>query len=138
MADELKNIKDGLQTALQTITGLRVFDQSVESVNEFPAAVILNDPIDYEVQLGGDTFSGELRVLLLVAQADALGAWEALDSYLAPLGTSSIKAAIKADPTLGGKVDWAKLRRAENIRMREMWGGVYVGADFLVQYLKQA
>lgn len=137
MADELKNLKDGLTTRLQTIAGLQVLDQSTQQVNQFPAAVILTDPLDYEEVMGGaNNLRGVFRVTLFVNSADAVGAWEALDEFLAPVGTSSIAAAVRADRTLGGNADWADLKRAENIRRRELPGGDYVGADFLVHWYR--
>lgn len=113
-----------------------MLDQSIEAINEFPAAIILTDPIDYTVGLGGNTFRGTLRVVLLVQHANSIEAWQDLDNYLNPIGSLSIRAAIQADRTLGGNVDDAWCDRVERIQHRDMFGGHYAGADFLVRYVR--
>ncbi len=67
MADEIKDAKDGLLTRLSSITGLKVLDYPADSVNEFPVAVVLFESRDAIETLGGSSFSGRIKVILLVS-----------------------------------------------------------------------
>ncbi len=136
MADELKNTKDGLATLLSTISGLRVLDYPADSMNEFPAAVVLIESRDAMETLGGSTFSGKIKVVALVSSANTREAYDTLDGLMDPLGTGSIEAAVDADPTWGANVDDGRLVSIDNIGQRKLWGGVYVGADFHLRFTK--
>lgn len=140
MADELKNAKDGLKTRLETMTGVRVINQPAETVSQFPVAIVLTEDIDYRQAFSGNTFRGIWRVIVLISKGDWLQGFAELDNYLNPVDPGggdprSIKVAIETDRTLGGKVDWALVMRAENIGTRDLWGSIYIGADFLIEYL---
>ena len=140
MADELKDLKDGLKTRLETISGLRVYDQPPSSPNEFPCAVIVTGDVDYQLAFAGNTFGVELLVHILLAQAaQPLKAWEDLDNYLNPVGTKSIRATVEGDQTLGGAADWAKVVSAAPPQFRggaDWWGGTYHHAIFTVECVK--
>lgn len=70
MADEIKDAKDGLGTLLSTISGLRVLDYPSDSISEFPAVVALFESRDTVETLGGSSFTGKIKVILLVASAN--------------------------------------------------------------------
>ena len=136
MADEIKDAKDGLGALLDSISGLRVLDYPSDSINEFPAAVVLFESRDATQTLGGSTFVGRVRVVLLVSSADTLQAYDTLDSYMDPVGAGSIEAVVDADNTWGGKVDDGRLVSIDNVGLRKQWGGHYVGADFHFRFVK--
>ncbi len=136
MADELRNAKDGLSTLLSTISGLKVLDFPADAINEFPAAVVLIESRDALKTLGGGTFSGKIKVVTIVSSANTQEAYDTLDRLMDPLGTTSIEAAVDADPTWGGNVDDGRLASIDNIGQRKLWGGVYVGADFHLRFTK--
>jgi len=136
VADELKDIKNGLAARLRTITGLRVFVQPEDDPKDFPSAHIFTDDLDYEKAMAGNTFECELRVTVLITKGKVKTAWEDLDNYLNPVGAKSIKAAVEADRTLDGKADHSYVRRAEGIQRSEIWEGHFVGADFLIRVIK--
>jgi hypothetical protein len=136
MADEIKNAKDGLSALLAGISGLKVLDYPVDSVSQFPAAVVLFESRDALETLGGSTFEGRLKVVLLVSSASTKQAYDTLDSFMDPLGASSIEAATDADSTWGGSVDAGRLTSIDNIGQRKLWGGNYVGADFHFRFVK--
>ena len=139
MADEIKDAKDGLKTLLETITGLRVYDHAPDSINEFPAAVIMftGRTARDGMTLGGSSFTGRITVTLLVSKGDSLEAQDELDKYMAPLGSFSIEAAVDADNTWGSKVDDGRLVEVQNVGNREILEGWYVGADFMFEFIKQ-
>jgi hypothetical protein len=99
MADEVRDAKDGLSSLLSGISGLRILDYPAGSVNEFPAAVVLFESRDATQALGGSSFAGRLKVVLLVSSADTNQVYDTLDTYMDPLGTTSIEAAVDGDNT---------------------------------------
>lgn len=94
-------VRAGLATALDTITGLRCFDNVPDSLAP-PAAVV--EPVevnfDYAMQRGLDNYKA--FVLVIVGRMSERSASDRLDAYLAPSGAGSVKAALEADKTLGG------------------------------------
>ena len=136
MADEIKNAKDGLVSLLEGISGLRVLDFPADAINQFPSAVVLLESRDAMETLGGSSFTGKLKVIVLVSSAHTQEAYDALDAFMDPLGASSVEAAVDADNTWGGNVDDGRLASIDNIGLRKLWGGNYVGADFHFGFVK--
>ena len=135
--------KDGLVIRLRTISGLHVFGDPPQSVNEFPAAVVLTSDLEVEsaamgntIHFGSNTLQHQLRVLLLLDHpgSDSEG-WDELDSYVSPTGGKSIQAAIEGDLTLGGKVDDAEVLAVRSIGPQQFQGASYYSAEFLVNYM---
>ncbi len=136
MANEIKNAKDGLSTLLSSVSGLKVIDFPAESVNEFPVATVLLQSRDPVQTLGGSTFEGLIKVVLLASSANTQQAYDTLDGFMDPLGSSSLEAAVDADNTWGGNVDDGRLVSVENVGWRKLWGAYYVGADFMFEFVK--
>ena len=137
MADEIKQAKDGLGSRLSTISGLKVLDFPPDSVSEFPVAVVLFESRDATQTLGGSSFEGKVKVVLLVSSADTQQAYDTLDQFMDPLGASSTEAAVDGDNTWGGNVDDGRLAFIDNVGRRKLWGGLYVDADFHFRFVKQ-
>ena len=136
MANEIRDAKDGLAALLANISGLKVLDYPAESVNEFPVAAVLFESRDASETLGGSSFTGRIKVVLLVSSANTQQAYDTLDQLMDPLGTSSVEAAVDADNTWGGKVDDGRLVSVNSVGQRKLWGGYYVGADFHFRFAK--
>ncbi len=136
MANEIKDAKDGLVSLLSTISRLKVLDYPAGSVNEFPVAVVLFESRDNVQALGGSSFSGKIKVVLLVSSANTQQAYDTLDQFMDPLGSNSIEAAVDADNTWNAKVDDGRLVSVDNVGHRKLWGGFYVGADFHFEFIK--
>lgn len=132
------DIVAGLVTVLEAnITGLKAYDYPVDSVSQFPAAIILQDPLDMEVALGGNAFTTTFRVVFLLSGGDDAIGFRALWDHIDPVEASkSVNKAVDADRTLNGKADDASVTRIENIGRRELWGGFYFGFDALVDVVK--
>lgn len=98
----LAQVRDGLATRLETISGLRVVAYVPDDVPGYPAAVIFPPTnTDYSDDLGTGSFTVELIVMLFVpATVDR----QQLDLYdlLDRTGSSSVYAVVEADRTLGG------------------------------------
>ena len=100
-------VRDNLKTALQTITGLRVFDYVPDSTNiptnnAFAIVGQLNMNYDYTLNRGFD--SASCQIIVVVGRMSERNGQERLDGLLASSGSTSIKAAVEVDKTLGGAV----------------------------------
>lgn len=114
----LKAIRDGLQTQLQTIAGLHVYDVADSGELVSPAAVILPAPFDFDAA-AGDTTDWTLHVHLF-AQAAVLGAaQDQMDDLVDPSGATSVRAAVDADVTLGGNADSTRVVRMLSYRLED-------------------
>ena len=99
MANEIKDAKDGLWALLSNISGLRVLGHPADSINEYPVPVVLFESRDAIETLGCSSFTGMIKVVVLVSLADTKEAYDTLDAFMDPLGTSSVEAVLDADNT---------------------------------------
>ena len=134
----MEEVMGGLASRLQTVPGLRVLTHPPVSVNELPAAVLLFESREPGLTMAGGAFSGSIKVVVLAAAADAAGAFEALSGFMDPEGAGSVEAAVEADSTWGGSVDYGRLVSVGNFGRRKLWGGVYAAADFQFAFTKSA
>ena len=103
MAD-LGDIRGGIATRLATISGLRTLDY-VEGTIQPPVAVIgFPERIEYDESFARGVDRYVVPIRLYVAGTVNRTTNNALESYLAKSGASSVKAAIEGDRTLGGVV----------------------------------
>jgi len=124
-------IREGLAVRLETISGLNVYRKAPGNVI-VPAAVVRRRLIQYDVTLDGadDTTWG---ITLFASYANLEVAHETLDAYLDPAGASSVVAAVHAEPTLGGVVDFARVASAEGERLINYAGIDYLSVEFVVE-----
>lgn len=110
----LTQVRDGLETRLNTITGLRVYDYVPEDVAGYPAAVVFPPTnAEYSNDLDQGSFTVQFVVMLLVpATIDR----NQLDLYalMDRTGASSVFAAIEADRSLGGLAVDARVTNASD------------------------
>ncbi len=100
-------VRDNLKTALQSISGLRVFDYVPDSTNiptnnAFAIVGQLNMNYDFTLNRGFD--SATCQIIVVVGRMSERSGQERLDGLLASSGSTSIKTAIEADKTLSGAV----------------------------------
>ena len=123
MAGELTTIRDGIETRLKTITGLQVYDHEPDATTVTPAASISLAGVTYNETFEGASTAGDrtyrwvitLRLSGLIPEEQ----WQELDSYIAPTGSKSILAAIDADDTLGGAVEYSVMTPGEPIEVTD-------------------
>ncbi len=116
------NVRDGLKTRLQTITGLRVYDLIPDTVSP-PAAVVGQLDFTFDINNARGLDQANCDVLVIVQRLSERVAQDKLDAFLAGSGAGSIKAAIEGDRTLGGTVNTLRVISAE--------GGTYDSAGSL-------
>lgn len=95
-------VRQGLATALDTITGLRSFDYVPDGISP-PAAVV--EPIEvtyHDANVSTGTNFYRAFILVVVGRMSDRSSQDRIDAYLANTGASSIRAALEADRTLGG------------------------------------
>jgi len=116
----VSNVRDGIKTRLQTISGLRVWDVIPDQVTP-PGAVVGQLDFTFDIDNARGVDLANVDVYVIVQRMDARSGQNKLDGYLAGSGSSSIKAAIEGDRTLGGTVNTLRVTRAE--------AGTYVQGD---------
>lgn len=94
-------VRAGLGTALDTITGLRVFDYVPDSLSP-PAAVVEPLEVDYDEAMNRGLDFYRAFILVIVGRMSDRSSQDRLDAYVTGSGASSVKAALETDRTLGG------------------------------------
>lgn len=127
----IHTVRSNLAGTVATIDGLRA-SAFIQPKIVPPMALISPGGGRYD-----DTFAGsmtaEFGVLVLVSRADDRSAQARLDDYITPTGTYSVKAAIDADPTLGGSVGTASVIGWSDPAEFEVGGASYFGVEFTVE-----
>lgn len=104
----MQELKAGLKATLESIPGARAF--AVQPASPPDNALTVLGPVRWSYDT---TFDGLTQyffeVGIYLAPADLGRAQSRLDAYLAPTGTASIRAAIRADETLGGTAHFARV-----------------------------
>jgi len=125
----------GLRTALAaqlaTIRGLRTA-ATVPDNPAPPVAVIVPVNVEYDTSFGRGTDTYTFSVLLIVGRMSERTAQTTLDAYINPTGATSIKAAINADPTLGGACQSARVTNMVNYGSLIVGDTEYLSADFQI------
>jgi len=105
-------VRDGLKTRLQTITGLRAYDLIPDTVVP-PCAVVGQLDFTFDIDNARGLDQAQVDVLVIVQRSSERAGQDKLDAYLAGTGASSIKTAIEGDRTLGGTVNTLRVTGAE-------------------------
>jgi hypothetical protein len=75
---------------------------------EVPALCVMTSQVTYGETFDNGSF-GAFDLWVYVSPNDLVKAQQAIDVYMAPTGALSLKAALDADPSLGGVVDYVKV-----------------------------
>lgn len=103
----LAAIREALAAALRTIDDLQVSAYMLANPTTPSAHVVPGGSagdIEYHQAFGDGVESWPITVQVFVALSSDIGSQINLDEYIASSGARSVKAAIEADPTLGGAV----------------------------------
>ena len=132
----LTSIRAGIKTRLETISGLSAHDY-IPNFFEPPMALVAPpEIIDYDVTMSRGADRYEIPVILYVTQIDAETSQDALDEYLASTGSTSVKAAIEGDGTLGGAAMDTRVISAGDYGGYEIsQGTTYLGVTFTVEVI---
>jgi hypothetical protein len=105
-------VRDGLKARLQTINGLRAYDLIPDTVTP-PAAVVGQLDFTFDIDNARGLDQAQVDVLVIVQRFSERSGQNLLDTYLSGSGSTSIKAAIEGDRTLGGAVNTLRVTGAE-------------------------
>lgn len=127
----LSGIRDGLRTALATISGLRAYDTIPDNPSPpFAVVVPLGITFDEAFARGLDTY--EMSVLVVVGRVSDRIAQDTLDGYCAPSGSGSVKTAIEVDRKLGGACSSLRVTSMRNYQSLTIADATYLAAEFVV------
>jgi hypothetical protein len=128
----VKAIRVALADRLAT-TGLRAFPNAPGAVSPPAVVIIPNRPaVLYGQTMDGETTVNLLAIALLSAANDASGQ-DLLDDYVASSGTKSIAAAVQADPSLAGTVEYTIVTQVATYGVVNYAGQDYMGGSFVIE-----
>lgn len=131
----LQAIGDGLKAALEAVDGLeRVYTWMPDSVA--PPCVVVGFPerVEYQGTFGAVGMTTWLfPITLYASRADALNGQRILAAWLDASGPASVRAALEADPTLGGACDTVLIQPAADFGAYDVAGTPYLGMRERVQ-----
>lgn len=131
----ISSIRAGLKTRLATISGLRCYE-TIPDQFAAPAAIVgMPTQIVFDFTFNRSTDRITYPVRLLVAKATDRSAQERLEQYLDGSGALSVKAAIEADPTLGGAANLTRVLNASGLGVYDMGGVPYLGCEFQIEVI---
>jgi len=125
----ITEIRGGLATRLATISGLRTA-ATVPDDPTPPQAIIFPQDVQYDTAMarGLDTFN--FTILVIVGRIDERSAQNLLDGFCTGTGSSSIKAAVEGDKTLGGVVKDLRVTQMRNYSGMTVGPNTYLSAEF--------
>ena len=129
-------LRSGLFDVLDGISGVHAYSYEPDTPVP-PALVVATYSADYDLVMGaGTTYTFDIYVIL-GRQVDR-SFQEQIDSYLQPAGATSIKAAVAADPTLGGVASFAVVRSVNSsLQSMDFAGVTYAAATVQVEVVSQ-
>ena len=125
-------VKDGLKTAIQTISGLRAYDYQPDQVNPPFAWPTLDEIRYHQTGMSSGGVVMDFTITLVVQRVSERIAQDALDQYMSWSGVKSLRAAIEADRTLGGVCEDLIVGSAGNFTNIDANDTLYLTVDFKV------
>lgn len=132
MAATVSSVATGLATALGTVTGLRTYNYQPEQLNPPIAYPVLNTINYHRAYQGGDVVM-DWTISIIVGRYIDRTAVALLDEFLSYSGSKSIRAAIEADPTLGGVCQTLIVGSAADISSLSAADAEFLQIQFSVQ-----
>lgn len=131
MGATVKQASDGLVAALQAI-GVRAYSRPAD-ITAAPCAFVLLEAVDYQNAFALGDPQMDFTVTAVASRTSDRNAYDRLSAAVSATGSSSIRAAIEADRTLGGVCQTLLVERADNIRMISQGDQSYLAVDFSVR-----
>lgn len=130
----IKQIREGIETRLGTVSGLRTSHVVKPEISP-PEAMVMAPTIDpYHGTMGKANALTEYQfeVWVFTSAAWLRTGQDLLDEYASPTGAKSVKLAIEGDQTLGGVVDDCFVSRFRSMNVEEIGAIGYIGGIFTV------
>ena len=127
----VSEIRSGIATNLATITGLRT-SAFVPDNPTPPIAVVVPQRIEYDAAMGRGMDTYTFDVLVIAQRMSERNAQSLLDGYCNSTGSTSVKTALEADTTLGGKAFDLRVTEMSNYQALTIGDTQYLAATFSV------
>lgn len=127
----ITDIRAGLETNLETVSGLRAYSEIPENP-QVPCAVVTLNSVDYDQAFQRGLTELSFNVTVIVGRFSVQQAQEHLNDY-AGNGAKSIKTAVQSDRSLGGSAVDTVLTSMNSISALDLNdGNNYLGMEFSV------
>lgn len=126
----ISDIRTAIASNLSTISGLRTSADIPDNPSP-PIAFVQLDSVEYDQAFQNGLIRYSFSVTVLVGRVSERSAQRKLDAYISG-GSSSIKAAIESDRTLGGNAADCVVTEMRNIGTVSLDQVIYLAADFAV------
>ena len=109
---DIPAIRSKLKTALDQVSGLTAYTYWPDACSTLPAAMpVPGSAAFWETMSDQGKATFEIHLLAAWASEGFEVGQKALDAFLAQSGSTSVRAALEADPQLGGAVDDCRVLR---------------------------
>lgn len=129
-------MRTAIASNLAGISGLRTAATMPDQPNP-PIAVVMPQSVSYDTSMARGLDTYEFVVLVIVGRVDERTAQNLLDGYCNPTGSTSIKAAIESDRTLGGEANDLRVTDMRNYSSIPVGEITYLAAEFVVTVYAQ-
>lgn len=132
-APTLAQIRSGLATRLETIPNVQASAYRLARPSTPSVQVVGPEEVIYHEAMQNGHDSWAMLVMALMGTVTDRGAQIELDKMIAATGTSSVKAAIEADSTLGGVVHDLIVESCSGYQIYTIEGMELLGAEWRVR-----
>lgn len=127
----MAQLRTALAARLATISGLRT-SAVLPDQPQPPQAVLYPDRVIYDTAMGRGSDEYLFIVLVIVGRIAERNAQTSLDTYCDPSGSTSIKAAVEGDRSLGGVALDCRVTEMRGQGSLSVGDATYLTAEFLV------
>ncbi|MFG1898693.1 hypothetical protein ACGFIP_32265 [Micromonospora zamorensis] len=127
-------VAERLATAGATVAGIVRSDAYVPDAVSEPHLYVGEWAESYDQTYGG-LVDAEVQIRVLVSRSDDRAGQQLLRQFMARRGAASVKAAIEADPQLGGACDDLHVRQVRGHRQYQVGDNRYYGAEWVVRVI---
>lgn len=116
MSSKLDDILGGIKTNLAAAFPTVQVTPYLNPRPQPPCIDMMPSGVEYDMAMGRSSDRYEVTVRLMVPWNDPVAAQANLNAFCDPTGSSSVKTAIEADRTLGGKVAWCRVTSMSGLK----------------------
>lgn len=131
----IQNIRDGIATRLNTISGLYTYADIPDSIMVPCAVVGMPTNITYDFSFRSPVCRMSIPVRVYAGPTLELEAQARLDGLVSADGASSVRAAIDGDITLSGAAQTARLVSAQAYGAYDLQGVSYLGVEMTLEVI---
>lgn len=127
----VESLREGLAFAAAALEGIRTSAYARDKVN--PVEVVVQPPeqINFDRSFGGGA-EYVFPVRIYAARVSERAGQSIIDRYISETGSSSLKAALEHDQTLGARADWVQVRQIRGYGAYNIGDVDYLGAELVV------